>query len=62
MNWVGISFWLGAVLLLDAAFGLWNCERLEKVAPKINLPRIAFIEVAVAMVLFAVSFWIRNAK
>ena len=60
MNWSAVSFWGAAVLLLDAAFGLWNHERLKRLAPTVNIPRIAVFETLVALVLFAVSFWLRR--
>lgn len=60
MNWGLISFWGAVALVLDAVFGLWNHERLKEMAPRVNIPRIAFVEVGVAVVLFALSFWLRR--
>jgi hypothetical protein len=54
MNWGAVRFWAAIVLLLDAAFGLWNHERLAKTAPKINIPMIAFVEAGVAICLLIV--------
>lgn len=51
MNWDSIRIWVAIVLLLDAAFGLWNHERVQAVAPKLNIPRIALIEASAALVL-----------
>lgn len=56
MNWEAIRFWAAVVLLADAAFGLWNHERFSALSPKINIPRIAFIEAGVAILLFTVHF------
>lgn len=54
MNWSAIRFWAAIVLLFDAAFGLWNNDRFAKIAPKINIQRIAFIEAGVAFALLIV--------
>ena len=54
MNWGAISVWAAVILLLDASFGLWNHERFAKIAPKINIPRVAFVEAAVAICLMIV--------
>lgn len=56
MNGGAISFWAAMILMLDAAFGLWNHERLGKMAPKINIPLLAFAEVGAAIVLLAVHY------
>ena len=56
MNWGLIRFWAAIVLLVDAAFGLWNNDRFSKMTPKINIPRIAFIEAGVAVILLTVHF------
>ncbi|MBC8206315.1 MAG: hypothetical protein ISR85_02425 [Kiritimatiellales bacterium] len=54
MNWGAIRFWVAIILLLDAAFGLWNHDRFVEMAPKINIPRIAFVEAGVAILLLIV--------
>lgn len=54
MNWGAIRVWAAVVLLLDAAFGLWNHDRFAKIAPKINIPRVAFVEAGVAICLLIV--------
>jgi hypothetical protein len=51
MNWDSIRVWAAIILLLDAAFGLWNHERVRLLAPKINIVRIALIEAGAALVL-----------
>jgi hypothetical protein len=51
MNWNAISTWAAIILLLDAAFGLWNHERVQALAPKINILRIALIEAFAALIL-----------
>ena len=56
MNWGAIRFWAAIVLLVDAAFGLWNYERFAEMVPKINIPRIAIIEAGAAIVLLSVHF------
>jgi hypothetical protein len=47
--------WAAIVLLLDGAFGLWNHTRVEAVAPKLNIPRIALIEALAALVLILIG-------
>jgi hypothetical protein len=54
MNWGVIRFWTAIILLLDAAFGLWNHERFAAVVPKINIPQIAFVEAGAAILLLIV--------
>jgi hypothetical protein len=56
MNWRSILIWVAIVLLLDAAFGLWNHDRFRQLAPKINIFRIALLEAFAALVLLAVRF------
>jgi hypothetical protein len=56
MNWGAIRFWAAIVLLVDAAFGLWNNDRFSEMAPKINIQRIAFIEAGAAFALLIVHF------
>lgn len=48
--------WAAIVLLLDAAFGLWNHEKVQSVAPQLNIPRIALIEALAALVLVLLGF------
>ena len=57
MNWDAIRVWTAIILLLDAAFGLWNHERVQALAPKINIARMALIEAGVAMVLVLLGLW-----
>ncbi len=54
MNWGVIRVWAAIILLLDASFGLWNCDRFAKIAPKINIRRVAFVEAGVAICLLMV--------
>jgi len=56
MNWGAIRVWAAVILLVDASFGLWNHERFSKIAPKINIPRLAFIEAGVAICLLIVHY------
>lgn len=51
MNWDSIRAWAAIILLLDAAFGLWNHERIQSLAPKINIARMALIEAFAALFL-----------
>lgn len=51
MNWNSIRVWAAIVLLLDAAFGLWNHEKVQAAAPKLNILRIALFEALAALVL-----------
>lgn len=51
MNWDAIRIWTAIILLLDAAFGLWNHERIQSLVPKINIVRMALIEAAAALIL-----------
>lgn len=51
MNWDLIRSWVAILLLLDAAFGLWNHERVRVLAPKINVARVALIEACAALLL-----------
>ena len=56
MNWGAVRIWVAILLLLDAAFGLWNHERFRESLPKINIARIALIEAAVALILVLVHY------
>jgi len=51
MNWDATRMWAAIVLLLDAAFGLWNHERFQALVPKVKIVRIALIEALVALIL-----------
>jgi hypothetical protein len=53
-----IRFWLAIVMLVDAAIGLWWSNRWQKLAPRVNVPRLALMEAAAAMVILAVHFFI----
>jgi len=55
MNWDSIRVWAAILLLLDAAFGLWNHKKVEAVAPKLNIPRIALFEALAALVLILIG-------
>lgn len=57
MNWDAIRTWAAIILLLDAAFGLWNHERLQSLAPKINISRMAFLEALFALLLILLNLW-----
>ena len=54
MPWDTIITWIAIILLLDAAFGLWNYNRLKEMAPKINIFWIAMVEGAMAIFLMMV--------
>ncbi len=54
MNWGAIRVWAAVILLLDASFGLWNHDRFSKIAPKINIFRIAMLEAAAAFLILIV--------
>lgn len=56
MNWGAIRVWAAILLLLDAAFGLWNRERFQQWAPKINILRMAWIEAGAAFALLLLHF------
>ena len=56
MNWDTIRSWAAIVLLLDAAFGLWNHERLEKAVPKLKVVRIALLEALASLFLIVVPY------
>jgi hypothetical protein len=58
MNWDSIRNWAAILLLLDAAFGLWNHERVSMLAPKINIARVALIEACVALILVLLGLWL----
>jgi hypothetical protein len=55
MNWNAIRVWAAILLLLDGAFGLWNHKKVEKVAPKLNISRIALFEAIAALVLILIG-------
>lgn len=57
MNWDAIRVWAAIVLLLDGAFGLWNHEKVEAVAPKLNIPRIALFEALTVLVLILLGLF-----
>ncbi len=54
MNWGAVRVWAAVLLLLDASFGLWNHDRFSKIAPQINIFRIAMAEAGVAFLLLIV--------
>lgn len=56
MNWDAIIFWVAIILMLDASFGLWNHERFSKIAMKIDIFKVAMIEVGVAIVLMILHY------
>ena len=58
MNWDAIRGWTAIVLLLDAAFGLWNHERVQALAPEINIARMALIEAGAALILILLGLWL----
>ena len=55
MNWNAIRVWAAILLLLDGAFGLWNHKKVESVAPKLNISRIALFEAITALVLILIG-------
>lgn len=55
MNWDAIRSWTAIVLLLDAAFGLWNQERLQQMAPNVPVFRMALIEAGIALLLVVLN-------
>ncbi len=55
MNWNAVRVWAAIELLLDAAFGLWNHEKVKSVAPQLNVPRIALFEALAALVLILIG-------
>jgi hypothetical protein len=55
MNWEAVRVWSAVVLLLDAAFGLWNHERFQRVVPQINIPLMALIEAFAALILVLIG-------
>jgi len=59
VNWGAIRIWAAILLLLDAAFGLWNYRRFEKSLPKINIAKIALCEALAALLLLGLDFWWR---
>ena len=58
MNWDTIRIWTAILLLLDAAFGLWNHERVQALAPEINIVRLALIEAGAALILVLLGLWL----
>jgi hypothetical protein len=58
MNWDSIRAWAAIILLLDAGSGLWNHERFQTLAPKINIVRMAMIEAAAALILVLLGLWL----
>ncbi len=58
MNWDSIRSWAAILLLLDAAFGLWNHERVKVLAPGINIARMALIEACAALILVLLGLWL----
>ena len=55
MNWDSVRAWAAILLLLDAAFGLWNHERIQALAPKVHIARVAMIEAFTALLLVLLS-------
>jgi hypothetical protein len=57
MNWDAIRMWAAIILLLDAAFGLWNHERFQALVPRVQIVRIALIEALAALILVLPDLW-----
>jgi hypothetical protein len=58
MNWDAIRGWTAIILLLDAAFGLWNHERFQALVPRVKIVRIALIEALAALILVLLGLWL----
>jgi len=58
MNWDAIRMWTAIILLLDAAFGLWNHDRFQALVPKVKIVRIALIEAGAALILVLLCRWL----
>jgi hypothetical protein len=58
MNWDAIRMWVAIILLLDAAFGLWNHERFQELVPRVKIVRIALIEALAALILVLLGLWL----
>jgi hypothetical protein len=53
-----IRFWLAILMLVDASIGLWWSDRWQRIAPRVNVQRVALIEAAVALSILAMHFWV----
>jgi len=53
-----ILFWTGIVLMFDGALGLLFQEKWKKLVEGLDVPRMALIEISVALVLLAAHFLI----
>ncbi len=57
MSFAAIRFWLAVVMLTDAAVGLLGARHWQRMAPRVNIQRIALIEAAAALIILAIHFW-----
>ena len=56
MTLENIRIWIAIVLLVDAGIGLWGENTWQKLAPSINIRRVALIEAAAALAIVAIHF------
>ena len=55
---VSILFWLGIVFLVDGSCGLLFEVKWKKLAVGLNIRRIAFIEIGMALALLIVHYFL----
>jgi hypothetical protein len=53
---ISILFWAGIVFLVDGSLGLLFQEKWQKLASGLNIQRIAFIEIGVALALLGTHY------
>lgn len=52
-TFVNILFWMGIICLFDGSLGILFQEKWQKLAGKLDVQRLALIEIGVALVLLA---------
>lgn len=51
-----ILFWIAVAMLVDSAIDLWGLKLWQRLLPTVNVKKVAFTELAVAVGLLVVYF------
>jgi sulfite exporter TauE/SafE len=57
---VSILFWAGIVFVMDGSLGLLFQEKWQKLAGKVDIQRIAFVEIGVALVFLGLHYVLQS--
>ena len=59
---ISILFWAGIVFLVDGSLGLLLEEKWKKIARGLNIRRLAFVEIGIALGLLVFHFLLLRGK